>query len=699
MITGLRLLLRSVLVVVLTCAVMGMCGCGPWLMTDAGPTVSAPQSVTVAGGQTATFSVTATGHAPLQLQWFKNGVAIPGATATSYTTPPTTASDNGSSFRVTVSNDYGSVTSSSALLTVVITAADFPVITTQPAAASVCLDSTLTLSVAASNATMFQWQWNGANIPGATGSTYTIQAAQAAQSGTYDCVVSNALASVTSNAVTVTIGSSITTEPVDVQITAGQVGTFKVAAAGQGSFTYQWYEIAPGGVTGSAIAGATAAVYVTPTTVNGDDGTQFYATVTDACGTVYTSTIATMHVAMGPTPPTIVQQPVGVTVAPGTGATFSALATGSPTITYQWYRIPAGQAAGTAISGATGTSYTVPASQTALLDSGDQYYVVAQNVYGQAASQNALLTVSGGILIVTQPVSQYVQVGQTGTFSVVAQSTLPLTYQWYEAGPGSATFAAISGATSSTYSATSATAAEDGSTFYVVVSNSATSVTSNTVGLFVGVLNQIGDLCDPSWIAHGSAVVSGGTACTYQLTNTGEQAAQLVWSQLISTTNFTLSFTMTTSNASATPADGFTVVLGDPSLGATLTSMGLKGQGLGAEGIPGLVLGFDTYQNGPPDAPMVPYVGVTRGETAQWENPWFNYNDNISPIVVRGQTLVNTFVFTLVNGQYTVTQNGTQIFSGSVNAVPAVAYLYFTASTGLDYETLVISDVSGTVRQ
>jgi len=111
------------------------------------------------------------------------------------------------------------------------------------------------------------------------------------------------------------------------------------------------------------------------------------------------------------------------------------------------------------------------------------------------------------------------------------------------------------------------------------------------------------------------------------------------------------------------------------------------------------VLGFDTYQNGPPDAPMVPYVGVTRGETAQWENPWFNYNDNISPIVVRGQTLVNTFVFTLVNGQYTVTQNGTQIFSGSVNAVPAVAYLYFTASTGLDYETLVISDVSGTVRQ
>jgi hypothetical protein len=245
---------------------------------------------------------------------------------------------------------------------------------------------------------------------------------------------------------------------------------------------------------------------------------------------------------------------------------------------------------------------------------------------------------------------------------------------------------------------TNTTAAENGSVLYVVVSNSVTSVTSNSAGLFVGALNQIGNLCDTHWIAHGSAVVNTGVACSYQLTHAGAEAAQLVWSQLISTSNFSLSFTMTTSNSSKVPADGFTVVLGDPSLGATLTSTGATGSGLGAKGIPGLVLGFDLYQNGPPDAPVVPYVGVTRGETAEWENPWFSYNDSISPIVQSGATLANTFVFTLVNGQYTVTQNGTQIFSGSVNSVPPVAYLYFTGSTGTDYETLVIGNVSGTVQ-
>lgn len=77
-----------------------------------------PASRTVGAGQTATFSVVASGTAPLSYQWHKNGTAIAGATAASYTTPAATAADNGASFFVRVSNSAGSVNSNTATLTV-----------------------------------------------------------------------------------------------------------------------------------------------------------------------------------------------------------------------------------------------------------------------------------------------------------------------------------------------------------------------------------------------------------------------------------------------------------------------------------------------------------------------------------------------------------------------------------------------------
>ena len=77
-----------------------------------------PASQTRTVGQTATFSVTATGTAPLSYQWRKNGTAIAGATASSYTTPATTTADTGALFSVVVTNAVNSVTSSNATLTV-----------------------------------------------------------------------------------------------------------------------------------------------------------------------------------------------------------------------------------------------------------------------------------------------------------------------------------------------------------------------------------------------------------------------------------------------------------------------------------------------------------------------------------------------------------------------------------------------------
>src|SRR5207245_3426872 len=57
-----------------------------------------PASQTVTAGQTATFTVVASGTAPLSYQWMKSGTAISGATSSSYTTPATTSAENGSQY-------------------------------------------------------------------------------------------------------------------------------------------------------------------------------------------------------------------------------------------------------------------------------------------------------------------------------------------------------------------------------------------------------------------------------------------------------------------------------------------------------------------------------------------------------------------------------------------------------------------------
>ncbi|MBI5471266.1 MAG: VCBS repeat-containing protein [Ignavibacteriae bacterium] len=78
-----------------------------------------PTNRTITAGQTATFSVTASSNTAMSYQWTRNGSVIPGATLSAYTTPVTTAQDNGAAFRCIVSNSSGSATSNIATLTVV----------------------------------------------------------------------------------------------------------------------------------------------------------------------------------------------------------------------------------------------------------------------------------------------------------------------------------------------------------------------------------------------------------------------------------------------------------------------------------------------------------------------------------------------------------------------------------------------------
>lgn len=92
------------------------------LTVSAAPTApsitSQPSNQAVTEGAAASFSVTATGTAPLSYQWRRNGTNISGATSSSYTTPATVLADSGALYSVIVSNAAGNVTSNNATLTV-----------------------------------------------------------------------------------------------------------------------------------------------------------------------------------------------------------------------------------------------------------------------------------------------------------------------------------------------------------------------------------------------------------------------------------------------------------------------------------------------------------------------------------------------------------------------------------------------------
>jgi len=232
------------------------------------PTITTqPASQTVTAGQTASFSVAATGTAPLSYQWRKNNVAISGAISSSYTTPATTIADSGSTFAVVVTNTAGTVTSSLATLTVN-AAPVAPTITTQPANQTVTAGQTASFSVAATGTAplSYQWQKNGANIAGAISAGYMTPATTTADSGsTFAVVVTNTAGTVTSSLATLTVNAapvapSITTQPASQTVTAGQTASFSVAATGTAPLSYQWQK------NGANIAGAISAGYMTPAT-------------------------------------------------------------------------------------------------------------------------------------------------------------------------------------------------------------------------------------------------------------------------------------------------------------------------------------------------------------------------------------------------------------------------------------------------
>jgi len=167
----------------------------------------------VSAGQSATFTVVATGTAPLSYQWQNaaTNANIAGATSASYTINGTTLAESGSTYRVVVSNGVNPPATSNTV-TLTVNAADVaPSITTQPTNQTVTAGQTATFSVTATGTAPLSYQWQsmpgGANIAGATSSSYSITNTTTAQSGMqFQVVVSNGInPPAASNTVTLTV--------------------------------------------------------------------------------------------------------------------------------------------------------------------------------------------------------------------------------------------------------------------------------------------------------------------------------------------------------------------------------------------------------------------------------------------------------------------------------------------------------------
>lgn len=160
-------------------------------------------------------------------------------------------------------------------------AAVAPMITSQPANVSVTAGMAASFTVVAvGDAPLaYQWQRNGADIVGATATTYAIAAATVGDGGAaFRAVVANVAGAATSNAATLTVTPAapvlaITAQPANASVVAGTPASFTVAATCSSStLTIQWQR----GTPFADIAGATAATY-TLVAAAGDSGAQFRA--------------------------------------------------------------------------------------------------------------------------------------------------------------------------------------------------------------------------------------------------------------------------------------------------------------------------------------------------------------------------------------------------------------------------------------
>jgi subtilisin-like proprotein convertase family protein len=449
--------------------------------------IGQPQSRTNIAGTTATFTVTATGSAPLGYQWRRNntnltnGGNISGTTNATLTLSNVTASDV-AGYTVVVTNGAGAATSAPpATLTVWVP----PVISgvnMQPSG-PVIAGTNLSLCVAATGTgpLSYRWRRNGINLVdggrtwGASASCLTITNVQAADSGNYVVVVTNVAASVTSappTVLSVLFLPVIIGPPQSRTNTAGTTATFTVTATGSSPLGYQWRRNNTNLTNGGNISGTTAAT-LTVSNVTASDATSYTVVVTNSAGVVTSAPPAWLTVL---TRPVITSQPQSRTNIAGTTATFTVTATGSTPLSYQWRRNNNTVTNGGNISGTTTATLTV--SNVTASDATSYTVVVTNSAGAVTSAPPAWLTVLTRPVITGQPQSRTNLAGTTAAFSVTATGNPAPSYQWWFNGT------TLAGATIPSLTLTNVQMPQAGN-YIVVVSNAVGAVTSTVATLVV----------------------------------------------------------------------------------------------------------------------------------------------------------------------------------------------------------------------
>ncbi|MDB5106241.1 MAG: repeat-containing protein [Fibrobacteres bacterium] len=436
---------------------------------------SQPPARTILEGQTATFTMAATGTAPLAYQWRLDGFDIAGATSASLTTPIAGLSDNGRLYSCAVSNAGGQVVSNNGQLIVNPVA---PSLTRQPASVSVLDGDAASFSVTAAGSLSLTYQWrrNGTNIAGATGFAYTTPALNLSNNGNaYSVVVTNAAGSATSSNAVLTVAArpaGFTVHPAPISIFEGQSAVYSVVAVGTAPLTLQWRR------NGVNIAGATGSSYTTPPASLTDSGANFSCVATNASGTVpsFNALLAVKTI-----PPAITSFLSNDVFFDSYGRiTLSATASGSQPMTLTFVKRGLTDPTWSGVNLPSPTPGTGIADNLQQSDSGSYLRCIAANAAGSITSSEIQIHYkpnSPRVLVQPQPAS--VVVGDAASFSVVANGGLSLTYKWTRNAVD------IPGATGASYTTPATTMADDGSHFQCVIQNETGYTFSTIVNLTV----------------------------------------------------------------------------------------------------------------------------------------------------------------------------------------------------------------------